>query len=394
MTGRQCLESILRHETPPRLCWTTLVDSLTRSVMPEPVRSLPVLDFYRHIGCDILQFGNYGLPADQQVVSPARRVEPPHEVETATQPDGTEVTTVRTAWGELTSCTRRSHPLKHPVETRADLQVARRMWEGTRYEEETVGAVTDRDAVGVGDRSHASRESFTRAEAALGDQGVYIPTLAPSPVQQLLELDMGLVAFYGLWQDYPREVEALLDAMQQARLQEWEIVARCSPARALIPVENTSSTMISPALYRRYSLPQLRAVVDVCHAHGKLVIFHMCGHLRDLLPIIRETGLDGAHATTPPPHGDTTLEQALDVCGEDFILMGGVFDGSIFQASEVTAEQMHRALDALYTPRLRKAKLLLGLGADGLPTPLERFLAVGEWFAANGSPAPSGGAAG
>jgi hypothetical protein len=40
-------------------------------------------------------------------------------------------------------------------------------------------------------------------------------------------------------------------------------------------------------------------------------------------------------------------------------------------------------LDRLYTPRIRRANLLLWLGADGLPTPLERFLWVGEWMDEN-----------
>lgn len=365
-TGRQCLEHILRHETPPRLCWTTLVDDLTRSAMPDDVRGLPVLDFYRHIHCDILQFGNYGLPAELQVSSPARRIEPERETHHSDDPDGTRRTVVRTEWGELVSCQRRGHPTKHPIETVDDVRVARRMWEGTHYE-----PLAD-------DGSHA------RLEAVIGDDGLYVPTLAPSPVQQLLELDMGLIAFYGLLQDYPREVEGLLEAMQAARRQEWEIVARHSPAPALMAVENTSSTMISPAMYRRYSLPQLREVVDTCHAHGKLAIFHMCGLLLNLLPVIRETGLDGINALTPPPHGDTTIEQALDLCGENHILLGAVLDGSVFQAAAVTARQVHETLDRLYTPRVRRAKVLLWAVADGLPTPVERFVTVGRWFAEDG----------
>jgi len=51
----------------------------------------------------------------------------------------------------------------------------------------------------------------------------------------------------------------------------------------------------------------------------------------------------------------------------------------------VTRDDLWRALDQLYTPRLRRAHLVLWLGADGLPTPLERFLAVGEWMTANGA---------
>ena len=44
--------------------------------MPPAVRELHVLDFYRHVGCDILQFGNYGLPQEEVPVSPARLERP------------------------------------------------------------------------------------------------------------------------------------------------------------------------------------------------------------------------------------------------------------------------------------------------------------------------------
>ncbi len=128
-TGRECLQAILRHETPPRLCWTTLADDCTRSVMPPDVRSLPLLDFYRYIHCDILQFGNYGLPPSLQVSSPARRVAPPTEVVHSDDPDGTHRTIVRTEWGDLVSCQRSGHPTKHPVTTVDDVRVARRLWE-------------------------------------------------------------------------------------------------------------------------------------------------------------------------------------------------------------------------------------------------------------------------
>ncbi|MEN6546353.1 MAG: uroporphyrinogen decarboxylase family protein [Armatimonadia bacterium] len=363
MSGRDCLNALLDRQGALRLCWTTLVDDTTRSVMPPDIRALPVLDFYRYLGCAHLQFGNYGLPPDLQVQPPCRRVEPETRVERTTDDLGTLHVRLETDWGPLHSTFRNGHPLKHPIETLDEIRIARALWERSHYEEVEGSEVT-----------------FHRTAAVLGDDGLYAPTLGPSPVQQLLEMDMGLINFYGLLQDYPREVESLLDVMHAVRRQEWEITARRSPARLLITVENTSSTMISPALYRRYSVPQLRDFADLCHTHGKLAVFHMCGLLRDLLPDIMATGLDGAHATTPPPHGDTTLEHALDVCGEDFLLLGGIFDGSIFQAPEVSKEQIIAALDALYTPRLRRANLLLALGADGLPTPLWRFEVVREWF--------------
>jgi len=367
MTGRHCLEAILDHQTPPRLCWTTLVDDLTRSVMPDEARSLPPLDFNRAIGCDILQFGNYGLPAELQVLPPWRRVEPETQVEHTIDPDGTQRTTVRSEWGALTSCTRNSHPTRYPIETLEELRTARRIWEQTRFEE-----------------AEGHEESFARTDAAIGDSGLYAYTTSPSPVQQLLEVDMGMIAFYGMLQDYPREVEGLLAVMHEARKQEYELTARRTPARVVIPVENTSSTLISPTLYRRYSLPQLRDYVDILHRYGKLAVLHMCGLLTHLLPVIRETGLDGINAATAPPHGDTTVEDILDACGEDFIILGGIFDGSVLHASQVTRRQLHATLEALYTPRVRKAKLLLWLGVDGLPTPLERFVDVGDWYREQG----------
>ena len=46
----------------------------------------------------------------------------------------------------------------------------------------------------------------------------------------------------------------------------------------------------------------------------------------------------------------------------------------------VAAGELCAFLDRLYTPRIRRANLVLCLPVDGLPTPLERFLTVGQWM--------------
>jgi uroporphyrinogen-III decarboxylase len=171
--------------------------------------------------------------------------------------------------------------------------------------------------------------------------------------------------------------------MHARRLEEYRLIARLSPAEVVIPVENTSSTMISPALYERYSVPQLRDYVDALHAGGKRCVLHMCGHLKALMPGIRKTGLDGANAVTPPTVGDVTFDEVLDFFGEDFLIFGATFDPTIFQRTSISAEEMSHALDDLFTPRLRRARLVLSLPADGLPTPLDRFLMVRDWMLAD-----------
>jgi hypothetical protein len=367
-TGRQRLEGILAQRPNRRLSWTTLVDATTRSIMPQAVQQMGPLDFYRHIGCDILQFGNYGLPSDCQVVSPARLVWGAQE-EWHQEGDIT-VRRITSRWGDLTATLRNGHPIKHPVTTLRELDILRSIWRESRYEE-----VND----------DLPERTFCQVEQAIGASGLYVPVTDPSPVQQLIELDMGLEAFYYLLHDHRVPMEELLAAMHRCRLEEYAILARRNPAAAVIPVENTSSTLVSPAVYERYSLPHLSEYARLLHAHGKQIILHMCGRLRHLLPLIGRTGLDGVNGLTPPQAGDVHFEEAMDVLGEDLVILGGIFPTEVFHAPSTTPAQIHRTLDELFTPRLRRAHMLLWVAADGLPTPLERLLAVRDWFDRNDS---------
>jgi hypothetical protein len=364
MTGRQRLLAILNRQPVDRLAWTTLVDDLTRSVMPPEVREMPVLDFYRHIGCDVLAFGDYGLPADLELASPARFVSPVETVRTV-GPDDLVTRVHQTPWGTLTATSRFGHPVKHRITGLEDIEILTKVWAASRYEEVTDGT---------------PETSWARVEAAIGDSGIYIPALDPSPVQHLLEYEMGPAEFYYLLQDYPTQVRQLLETMHACRLQQYEILARRSPAVAIIPVENTSTSLISPKLYRELSLPQIRDFCRIIQGSGKRAIIHMCGLLKGLLPEFADTGLDGIHALTPSPIGNLGFDEALDFLGDRLIILGGGFDGSIFQKPDVTRKEIWTALDQIYTPRLRRASFVLGLGADGLPSSLGRFLMVRDWM--------------
>jgi hypothetical protein len=368
MTGRERLINILNKEPIDRLCWTTLVDATTLLAMPPSMQSMCPLDFYRHIGCDILQFGNYGLPRTLRLASPYRLAQPSTVVETVTDNDGTLMRRTITPWGELTATFRNGHPSTYPVQTVEAVRILMRLWQDSRVDE-----------------TPGMEDTWTRIKATIGEAGIYVPTVGPSPVQQLIELDMGLIAFYGILKDYPREMISLLDAMHACRRQEYGILARRTSAPAVIAVENTSSTLTSPDIYRRYSLPHLRDFVDIMHAHGIRAILHMCGHLKHLLTAIQETGLDGINGLTPPPTGDTNVEQALDFFGDDFVLPGAVFNGDVFQKAGVTRGEIRRELEETVTPRFRTAHVALWLPADGLPTPPERFYAVREWMAEHGA---------
>ena len=125
--------------------------------------------------------------------------------------------------------------------------------------------------------------------------------------------------------------------------------------------------------------------MEIAHRHGKQVVLHMCGLLFHLLDDIRETGCDGINALTPAPVGDTTVETVLDRYGEDFLVLGTSLPGGVFQLPNVTGSQIQEALQRYYTPRVKRANVLLCLGADGRATPLERFLAARDWYEAHGA---------
>ena len=371
MTGRERLTRILHRQGIDRPTWSTLVDDKSRSLMPEAIRRLPVLDFYRHVGCDILQFGNYGLPPETQVARPVREAGPNTTVETDEADDGTVTLSRHTPRGVLQARSRGGHPTGYPVATVEQVRMLQWVWQHTSYH------LCDQREL---------RASWTRAEEAIGDDGLFAFTFGPTPVQQLLQLDMGLENFYCLLMDHEAEMVDLLGVMQARQRQEWELAAAAMPGELAIIVENTSTTMISPDLYQRLSVPQVRDFVEIMHRHGKKAVIHMCGHLRDLLVHMKPIGFDGINMLTPPPTGNTPFEDALDVLGDDLLIFPGLLPEALFSRPHFSPQHLHRGMDQLHTSRLGRAHIFYHVVADGLPTPIEHFYAVRDWFQQRRSP--------
>jgi len=367
MTGRERITNICNRLSTDRIAWTTLASDETRSVMSKEIREMDVLDFYRYIGCDVLQFGNAALPANIRVPVPYHINQPEIKREEQNLPDGSILQKQQTPWGVLTYIYKQGHRLKFPVETIDDLRILKNIWKNVGYVE-----------------PEGFKESYARAEEKIGNSGIYVPVANPSPLQQLLQIDMGVVNFYYLLQDYPEDMEELFDIMHQCRKREYEFFARHTPGPAVIALENTSTTLMSPAIYKKYSLPHMQDFVGIMHKHGKKAILHMCGLLKDLLPSIKESGLDGINGLTPPPIGDTPFELSLDELGEDLIILGGCPDSNLFHNESLSPEEIKKALTRLITPKICSSHFLLWLVADGLATKLEKFFIVRDWVEEKG----------
>ncbi len=354
MTGRERLNAVLDKRPTDRLPWTTLVDNATLSLVPEQLRGNGGLDFYRHLRCDVFLLNGWNTP---HVFRSPELLWADDVGVTRTNDDGRVTTDWRTPRGTLTGVTDRGHPVKYPVESLAEASIYRTMWEGASY----VGH-DDTDVLGA-------------LDALIGDGGLVTRFWGPSAVPMLLETDMGVENFYYMLEDHPAEIEGLIGAIHRRQREAFEHLAD-GPCGSVTLVENTSTFYISPDVYAKYNMPHQRDFVDIVKSRGKVALLHMCGHVDGVLDVIRETGCDGIHALTPPPTGDTRWEHALDVLGEEAIILSALAP-SIFVSGEVA--DIGPALDAVVTPRLREANFVLGAGADGIPVEPERFRAVRDW---------------
>ena len=358
MNGRERITNILHGKKVDRVAWTTISDDLTRSSMTAKYKDVPILDFYREIGCDIIQFGPYGMPEHSKPKYPFEIIS--HLTETTEiHQDGSSAYRRELQGRHLVQVVKNGHPIKYPVETKTDLSILLEMWEACQI-------------IPVSD---GCWESFSRTENEVGEDGLFAPTLLPSPVQQLIENECGPENFYYLLNDERELMEQTMAAMYGIRRTEYRFMAENTPFELIIPVENTSTSLISPDIYRKYTLPHMREYSDIMHRNGKKSVIHMCGHLKNLMDEFKDADIDGIHALTPPTIGDCPYETALDALGDGLIIIG-VLDPTVFQNPYANAGEIRACVKRILTPRIKASNFILWPATDGLRTELWRLQAV------------------
>jgi uroporphyrinogen-III decarboxylase len=122
--------------------------------------------------------------------------------------------------------------------------------------------------------------------------------------------------------DYREEVEALFENMHAFLCRRAEIIAEKCPAPVVYSVENTSTTLISPELFRQYPYQHLMDYGNVLSSAGKLHVLHMCGHLYDVLADVAKLPAVAIEAFTSPPVGNTTLKDGRTACSNKCLIGG------------------------------------------------------------------------
>ena len=360
--GKERMNEIFDKNKKGGLVWTTFVDNITLSGMSEPYRSMGPMDFYRHLGCDIfdLRFDRY-----VQGFNPAKQITHEVEIVKTEEEDGTKVTVIKTQWGDLVSKVKYAHPVKYPVRTKDDLVVFKKMWQNTDYVE-----------------IPGSENAYRDILSSVGENGIIAEVFDSSPVQRLLQIDMGVESFYYLLEDEKHEMEELLDIMHEKWKKEYEIVAKNSLLRACIPIENTSIEFVSPYIYNKYEIPQLKDYVDILHKYNKTAIIHMCGKVLNLLEMFKKIGADGIHALCEPSIGDTPYEEAFHVLGDDLILVA-IIDPAIFMDPNASADDLVQVFKRQIRPDVYEKNVIFAAPADGMPMDYWKFELLKEWIDRN-----------
>lgn len=350
MTARERLLLIHRGEKRRRgirgIAWAPWVNLASLAAYPDEIRRLGINGFIAHVGGDV--FNYYGTCWKERH-DKARILE-------TTGSDGSVRREYRTPLGSLFETLRGQIHREWRLKEERDYVIARYFIDDTSY-------LPDYAA-------------YVALDREIGDRGIAFPYLPASPVQELIQRYAGVDGFAYHLQDFRPTVESLMEAMHRKNEELYRIAA-ASPAPWMMTCENTSTRMTSPTVFLEYSRHHLTRFAQIAHEGGKTALAHMCGHIHDMLPHIRGTGLDGLNYVTPPPLGDTEWSEVFRVLGDDFIVDAAV-QCDVWMSPR-SLDEVRRNARALATEELLGRNVMLTAGADGIPgIPIERFTAVTE----------------
>jgi uroporphyrinogen-III decarboxylase len=219
-------------------------------------------------------------------------------------------------------------------------------------------------------------DEFERQRSHVGERGL-VAILGPtSPLQGMINFEMGVERVVYMLADHPGEMQEMLETYHAKQLEMWRLMAEL-PAEIAFVHDNLSSTTTSRDMYRRYDRRYVNEYADIVHASGKLLLTHWCGKLSGFGEDVAEARQDGISDVTPPPTGDLDIIEARRSWAKRFVMMGGI-DPTLF--AQGTPQQM----DAYVTDLLERMgpdrrAFVLGSG-DAVPygTPPENLHAAAD----------------
>jgi uroporphyrinogen-III decarboxylase len=101
-----------------------------------------------------------------------------------------------------------------------------------------------------------------------------------------------------------------------------------------------------PDYVKEYSSSYYKKASRICHSHGAKFFIHACGQQKANLELISSYNVDGLEGVSSPPLGDVSLDEAMRITRDDFIITGGI--SAIETRDLITKEEIFNYVEALF----------------------------------------------
>jgi hypothetical protein len=357
MTSRERLLAAYRGEEVDRLpYWPKVLGGNWRSGQQAAVARLDDLQLLDAIGADGLFGGGQSVleGAIHHITNQVHEDGGRRQISWST-PDGPMVER-----SQFDAVTKSWHPIEYPVKTLDDLRRAR--WLFDRIE-----LRANPKAIGL---------SKARLER-IGQRGIMKTAWGASPWMTMVERLAGPVQAHLLLSDHAVQMVELLDLMHRANLKRLEMFAQHTPAEVICSIENTSTTLISPAQFDRFCLPHLTDYGRVIEQSGRWHELHMCGQIGQLLKRIETIPAVSIEAFSSAPIGDARLVDGRTRVPSK-TLLGGTCANIWLEPPERIEAFLQEELDACGDHR----RIIVTTGGEAPQgCSIDTFQRIGRWLA-------------
>lgn len=369
MNSKERLLAVLKGEKSDRIPWAPLIDGYFLSFLKEKNIEINTVEALRYIGADILErhvttYTDIMMmgSSDMICVNPKDAIVQKNIKITLhfDKKNGEIFNTYETPIGiikEKYVFTKASpwlpFPVEHKIKRKEDLKIYKYLLEN----------ITPKP----------NFENFQKEVDYIGNDGLASASGPSTPIMRLLQREMGIETFYYYLNDYPKEIEEILDIMHERNKKIYYIIIK-SPAEVIIDYENSSTTLFSPQIFDRYCLNQINEYANIVKQSGKIFLTHMCGKLDKIMNLLSQGKQDGIIDVSPAPTGDLNIAEALKSWGKTKVVMGGI-DATAF--TQLSIDGIKKYVRDLLRQIGPANNFILGSG-DATPygTPLESLKAV------------------
>jgi hypothetical protein len=248
---------------------------------------------------------------------------------------------------------------EYPVKSRDDMAAALEVAASRRY-------VMAPDAA-----------ALTGAEASGSDMTAI--ELPQRPWSELFHAFLGWSEGLMLFLEEPDPLQAVVTALERELEALVAGVARL-PGRIVLSPDNLDGQFISPPAFEENLAGSYRRTADVLHAGGKLLVVHVGGPVRALLPGLAASVVDCVEGVCGTPQGDTSLSEARALSGPAMTLWGGIAQD--FLLSTLSQDEFEAAADSAFAEAAADPCAVVGVAdkvpVDALPERLRQLTSRGS----------------